>query len=127
MSTYGYNALFFIAITLVFYFFILRPKSREESQRQRLLDELRVGTRVYTVGGIYGKVVSVQNKVVVLEVDKRGFTITLDRAGIKSVLSTDFRLYSGNSSGNRKPRTEEKQKVGLKTEGLKTEDPKVAG
>lgn len=59
--------LIFIA---VMYFFMLRPQQKKEKQRREMLSQLSKGDRVMTQGGIYGTIVGLNEKSVVLRVSE---------------------------------------------------------
>ncbi len=55
--------LFMLAIFAVFYFVVIRPQQRrQERERQLLLNSLKKNDRVLTTAGIYGTIVSVNEK-----------------------------------------------------------------
>jgi preprotein translocase subunit YajC len=66
----------------VLYFLILRPKQKERNDKQTFWESLKSGSKVLTIGGIYGKVAKVTQDKVVLEIDKKGSQITLSREAI---------------------------------------------
>jgi len=43
-----------IFMVVVIYFFILRPQQKKQKEHQLLLESLKKGDRVITIGGIYG-------------------------------------------------------------------------
>ena len=46
----------FILVLGIFYFIILLPMRRKQQKAQEFLDNLKVGDRIITTGGIYGQV-----------------------------------------------------------------------
>src|SRR5687768_18393285 len=61
----------FIPIALVFaifYFIILLPTKRKQKKLQEFLDNLKVGDRVVTTGGLYGSVTKVNGMTVQLQI-----------------------------------------------------------
>jgi preprotein translocase subunit YajC len=50
----------FAPLALLFYFLILRPERRKQSDHKSLLSSLKKNDRVVTIGGIYGIVANVQ-------------------------------------------------------------------
>ncbi len=66
----------------VLYFLILRPKHRERNDKETFWRTLKSGSKVLTIGGIYGKVAKVTQDKVVLEIDKKGSQITFSREAI---------------------------------------------
>ena len=69
--------IFPLLIIIVAYFFILRPDINKRKKQSQFLGDLKKGDRVVTAGGLYGKVVSIEDKVVTLDVD-RGTKIKFD-------------------------------------------------
>lgn len=57
-----------ILIFVVFWFLLIRPQQKRQKEHQEMLDSLTKGDKVITTGGIYGTVVGVSDKVVVLRV-----------------------------------------------------------
>jgi preprotein translocase subunit YajC len=80
----GYSNIIFIgAIIVVFYFFMVRPQQKKIKDQKKFRDSLVKGANVVTVGGLHGRIVSVEDTMVVLEVDK-GIRLTFDKASIAS-------------------------------------------
>lgn len=52
----------------IFYFVILLPAKRKQQKVQAFLDALKVGDRVVTTGGIYGKLMKLNGDTVQLEI-----------------------------------------------------------
>ena len=70
-----------LLMVAVFYFLLIRPQQKRAKQHKELIDALKVGDQVITAGGLHGKVASVQDTVVALEVAS-GVKIKMDRASI---------------------------------------------
>ncbi|MGI6453874.1 MAG: preprotein translocase subunit YajC [Syntrophomonadaceae bacterium] len=60
-----YMALFFG----IFYFFLILPRKKQEKQHKEILDSLRNGDKVVTIGGIVGKITKISPERVTLEID----------------------------------------------------------
>jgi len=60
--------LFILAIFMIFYFLLIRPKQREQKAQQKMVSELTKGDRVLTSGGMFGSVVGLKDDRVVLRV-----------------------------------------------------------
>lgn len=58
----------FIALIVVFYFFLIRPQMKRQKDTQSMLQSLRKGDRVTTTGGIIGTVVGFDDEKVVIKV-----------------------------------------------------------
>ena len=76
----------FVLILAVFYFLILRPQSKKQKERQKMLDAVEKGNDVVTIGGIHGKVMGFKNdnKTLILKVDDN-VKLNVDRSAIASI------------------------------------------
>lgn len=74
-----------IAFIFIMYFLTIRPQQKREKERQEMLDSLQKGDEVITTGGICGRVVSLKDAEVVLEVGK-DVTIKFVRGSVAQVL-----------------------------------------
>ncbi len=59
-----------ILIFLIFYFLLIRPQQKRVKEHQKFLESLRVGQKVFTNGGVVGRIVKIEGDVIWLEVDK---------------------------------------------------------
>jgi preprotein translocase subunit YajC len=57
-----------VLIAAVFYFFIIRPQKKRQKDRQELVNKMEKGDRVVTSSGIHGKIVSLEDNTVLVEV-----------------------------------------------------------
>jgi preprotein translocase subunit YajC len=60
----------FLLIIVIFYFLIIRPQQKKEKERKRMINELKTGDKVLTIGGMYGVITSIKegNDVVTVKV-----------------------------------------------------------
>lgn len=78
----GYSSLIlFGGVALVFYFFMIRPQQKKQKEQKKFIEEIKKGDPVVTIGGVHGKVLSVDDAIVVLEVDK-GVKMTFQKSAI---------------------------------------------
>jgi len=73
-----------VAIFLIFYFLIIRPQQKRAKEHQKLIESLKKGDKVITSSGIHGKVVGLDDKTVLIEVDD-GVKIKFEKAAIAAV------------------------------------------
>ncbi len=63
---------FFIMMALVivvFYFFMIRPQTKKAKQEREFRDSLQKGGKVVTIGGIHGRILEVNDKTFMIEID----------------------------------------------------------
>ena len=58
----------FVVIIAIMYFMMIRPQRKQQKKIETFRNGLQVGQEVVTSGGIYGKIKSIDNGVVMLEV-----------------------------------------------------------
>lgn len=80
----------FILIFLVFYFLMIRPQAKRQKKHQQLLQELKQGDEVVTIGGIHGKIAGVreQDNTIIVKVSD-DLKLTMDRSAIARVPSKE--------------------------------------
>jgi len=57
------------SMILIFYFLIMRPQSKKQKEAKKMMDSLKKGDKITTIGGIRGTVESVKDDVVSVRVD----------------------------------------------------------
>lgn len=77
-----------ILIFVLFYFLILRPQQKQGRKRADMLKSLKRGDNIITSGGVYGKIVSVADDVMTIEISK-GVNIRIARSGIAGLQPSD--------------------------------------
>ena len=62
----------FILIMLILYFLMIRPQSKRHKAKKLMIEALKKGDRVVTIGGIHGTVVGLKNQgnIIIIKVDK---------------------------------------------------------
>ena len=61
--------IFPIFIIGIFYLLLIRPQRKRQKEHKQMESELKVGDRVITAGGIYGKIESLSEDSVVLRIE----------------------------------------------------------
>lgn len=75
-----------ILIVVIMYFFMIRPQNKKQKETQKMLDALKKGDKVITIGGIHGVVTQTKEQTVVIKVDD-GTKIEFNRSAISSVIT----------------------------------------
>jgi preprotein translocase subunit YajC len=81
----GQNPLFsfipLILIIVVFYFFMIRPQMKRQKELKNFRESLKKGDKVITTGGIYGRIVEIEDHAILIEVDSN-VKIRVDKVAI---------------------------------------------
>ncbi len=59
--------LFYVLIFGALYFFMLRPQKKKQKEEKKMRENLQVGDEVVTIGGVYGRVISLKEDTMVIE------------------------------------------------------------
>ena len=70
-----------LLIGVVFYFFMIRPQMKKQKDLRKFREGIKNGDKIVTIGGIYGKVIEVSEKTVIIEVEGKN-RLKVDKAGL---------------------------------------------
>ena len=76
----------FALLFLVMYIFLIRPQSKKQKAVKIMLANIKNGDKIVTIGGIYGTIVNVKERTVVLKVDSNT-ELEVVRESISNVIS----------------------------------------
>lgn len=80
-SSMIYNVLLWVGIIGIFYFFMIRPQQKKQKDQKSFVNNLKKGDNVVTIGGLHGRIASVDDATVTLDVD-RGVKMTFEKTSI---------------------------------------------
>ena len=69
------------------YFFMIRPQKKKQKEEKKMRENLQVGDEVVTIGGIYGRVISLKEDTMVIESVSDHSKITVARWALQSNLT----------------------------------------
>lgn len=79
----------FILMGVIFYVMIYRPQKRDQKKRSEMLDSLKVGTNIVTIGGILGTITKVQEDKVRIKVAE-GVEFHIRKSAVGGVITSAF-------------------------------------
>lgn len=79
--------LLMLGFLAIFYFLIIRPQQKKEKKVKEMRSNLKVGDEISTIGGIYGKIVTVKEDLVVIEVGSDKVKLTMAKWAIGNVVN----------------------------------------
>jgi len=79
----------FVLIFAVFYFFIYRPQQKREQKHSAMVENLKKGDQIVTIGGIHGTVRRIDDDSILAQVDSNGVKLRIDKQAISSVGGED--------------------------------------
>lgn len=75
-----------ILLVVIFYFMLIRPQQKRAKEHRKMLDELKSGDKVYTIGGVRGTIAAVDDNRIVLRVADN-VKISFNKSAIAGQLS----------------------------------------
>ena len=82
---YAVQLLPMILIFVVFYFMLIRPQRKKDKEAKQMLENLKVGDRICTIGGIYGTIVRIKDQVLTIEVGEQKTQMMIARWAVRNV------------------------------------------
>lgn len=70
------SLIFLVVMVAVFWLFIIRPQRNRARKQQELAASLQIGDEIQTIGGIKGRVVSIHDDELVIEVEEGRLRVT---------------------------------------------------
>ncbi len=74
-----------LVLMLLFWLFFIRPQSKKAKEQKQYQESLKKGDKIVTIGGIYGKIVEISEKTVVIE--SQGTKLEMDKSAINAEAS----------------------------------------
>lgn len=80
----------FVLILVVFVVLIIVPQRKRDKKIKAMLDALKVGDNIKTIGGVYGKIVSVKDDLITIETGPEKCQIVFAKGAVATVESADI-------------------------------------
>ncbi len=74
-----------ILMFVIFYFLLIRPQQKKAKQHKQMIESLKVGDNIITIGGIYGQVTGLGDGVITVEIAPK-VRVKLSKASVSAVL-----------------------------------------
>ena len=86
----GMTSILMIVVMLaIFYFLLIRPENKRKKQAEEMRSSLKKGDWITTIGGVYGRVVTITDRTVVIETSEDRVRVEFLKSAIGSVGTLD--------------------------------------
>lgn len=109
----------FVAL-LAMWYFMSRSQKKQQQERQNLLDSMKSGDEVVTIGGLHGVVSEIDNEKRTVVLDCEGIFLEYDRAAIKTVKPGTVVTNDSTVKTVEKPEPKVAETVEVKEEATET-------
>jgi preprotein translocase subunit YajC len=76
MDGQGMQSLVMLGLmVLVFYFFMIRPQMKKQKELKKFRENLKVGDKIVTIGGIHGKIMEVADTTILIQTEGSKFRL----------------------------------------------------
>ncbi|MGI6664136.1 MAG: preprotein translocase subunit YajC [Christensenellaceae bacterium] len=79
-----------IILLVLMMIFMIVPQRRRDKKMKKMLDSIKVGDKVRTIGGVYGKVTKVKDDLVVIETGPDKMQIEFSKGAVSAIANTEF-------------------------------------
>ena len=76
-----------VVMFAVMYFVIIRPQRKKTKEEKEMRENLQVGDEIVTIGGIYGRVISLKEDTIVIESKSDHSKITIAKWALQTNLT----------------------------------------
>ena len=77
-----------ILIFVIFYFLLIRPQRKKDKEAKKMLDSLKVGDRITTIGGFYATIAGIKDDVITITFGPDSTKAMIARWAVRSLEST---------------------------------------
>ena len=103
----GMSILMIVLMVAIFYVMLIRPESKRKKQAEEMRSSLQKGDWLTTIGGVYGRIVAITDRTVVIETSEDRVRIEFLKSAIGSVGTLDEQAAAAQR-GSRKSKKAEK-------------------
>ena len=119
----GSTVLMIVLMIAIFYFLMIRPENKRKKQAEEMRNSLKKGDWLTTIGGIYGRVVSITDRTVVIETSEDRVRVEFLKSAIGQVGTLDEQAAAQQRPVGKKDKKAEKADETPAVEEKTSEEP----
>ena len=85
----GSTIMMIVLMIAIFYFLLIRPENKRKKQAEEMRSALKKGDWLTTIGGVYGRVVAITDRTVVIETSEDRVRVEFLKSAIGQVGTLD--------------------------------------
>ena len=116
------SILMSIVMLAIFYFLLIRPENKRKKQAEEMRSSLKKGDWLTTIGGVYGRVVSITDRTVVIETSEDRVRLEFLKSAIGQVGTLDEQAAAMQRGGKKAKKDEAEVKEEAPVEEPKSEE-----
>lgn len=107
----GSTIMMIVLMIAIFYFLMIRPENKRKKQAEEMRNSLKKGDWLTTIGGVYGRVVAITDRTVVIETSEDRVRVEFLKSAIGQVGTLDQQ-----AAAQQRPAKKDKKAVEEKVE-----------
>lgn len=117
------SILMIVVMVAIFYFLLIRPENKRKKQAEEMRSSLKKGDWLTTIGGVYGRVVSITDRTVVIETSEDRVRLEFLKSAIGQVGTLDEQAAAQQRPVGKKDKKAEKADETPAVEEKASEEP----
>ncbi len=81
----GMSLIFLIGMFVIMYFFLIRPQVKRQKEHKSMVEGLKKGDEIQTMGGLMGKVLDLGDNFMKVEVAE-GVVVTVRKTAVEAIM-----------------------------------------
>lgn len=118
----GMSILMIVLMVAIFYFMLIRPESKRKKQAEEMRSSLQKGDWLTTIGGVYGRVVGITDRTVVIETSEDRVRVEFLKSAIGQVGTLDEQAAAQQRPAKKDKKADKAEEKTVEAPAEKTED-----
>jgi len=95
-----------VIMVAIFYFLLIRPENKRKKEAENMRNSLKKGDWITTIGGVYGRVVAITDRTVVIETSEDRVRVEFLKSAIGNVGTLDEQAAAQQRPGRKAAKEE---------------------
>ena len=118
----GSTVLMIVLMIAIFYFLMIRPENKRKKQAEEMRNSLKKGDWLTTIGGVYGRVVAITDRTVVIETSEDRVRVEFLKSAIGQVGTLDEQAAAQQRPAKKDKKADKAEEKTVEAPAEKTED-----
>lgn len=118
----GSTIMMIVLMLAIFYFLMIRPENKRKKQAEEMRNSLKKGDWLTTIGGVYGRVVSITDRTVVIETSEDRVRVEFLKSAIGQVGTLDEQAAAQQRPAKKDKKADKAEEKTVEAPAEKTED-----
>ena len=118
----GSTIMMIVLMIVIFYFLMIRPENKRKKQAEEMRNSLKKGDWLTTIGGVYGRVVGITDRTVVIETSEDRVRVEFLKSAIGQVGTLDQQAAAQQRPAKKDKKADKAEEKTVEAPAEKTED-----